>query len=115
MDQKLFHWWRSDKLHTRSGKRTYSDDKAGENHCKSKALATGCFGSASLGSFTNTGRNDFIALSYMWSNMVEHLLPSSTGRYCTNLHGDCAMETGKVAHVTVRGIGGPLGTEINIP
>ena len=57
--------------------------------------------SASLSSITNTGLNDFITRSLLWSNMVKHSTPRSADCFCMDLCGDRSMEVATTAQVTV--------------
>ena len=61
--------------------------------------------SVSPSSLTNTGQNDFITRSLLWSNMVKCSTPSSANCFYTNLCGDCSMKAATTAQVTVQDIG----------
>jgi len=61
--------------------------------------------SVSLSAITNTGQNDFITKSLLWSNMVKCSTPSSADHFCTDLCGDCLMKAATTALVTVQDIG----------
>jgi len=56
--------------------------------------------SVSLSSITNTGQNDFITRSLLWSNMVKCSTPSSAERFCIDLCGDHSMKVATTAQVT---------------
>jgi hypothetical protein len=53
---------------------------------------------------TNTGWNDFITRSLLWSNMVECITQSSAEHF-TDLCSDCSMEAATAAHINVQNIG----------
>ena len=61
--------------------------------------------SVSLSSITNTGQNDFITRSLLWSNIVKGSTLASADRFCTDLCGDCLMKAATTAQVTVQDIG----------
>jgi len=61
--------------------------------------------SVSLSSITNTGQNDFITRSLLWSNMVKCSTPSSTDCFHTDLRGDHSMKVATTAQVNVRNTG----------
>jgi len=61
--------------------------------------------SRSLSSITNTGQNDFITRSLMWSNMVKCSTPSSADRFRTESHGDHSAKVATTAQVNIQDIG----------
>jgi len=61
--------------------------------------------SVSLSSVTNTGQNDFIISSLLWSNMVKCSTPSSADRFCMDLCGDHSMKAATTAQITIQDIG----------
>ena len=56
-------------------------------------------------SITNTGQNDFITRSLLWSNTVKWSNPSSVDHCHTDLCGDCSVTVATTAQVTVWDIG----------
>ena len=91
------------KLHIHLKKRTFPWHKATRNHSNNKAHALWhSLMSVSLSSITNTGQNDFITKSLLWSNMVKCSTPSSADRFSMDLCGDRAMKAATTAQVTVR-------------
>jgi len=58
-----------------------------------------------LSSITNTGQNDFITRSLLWSNMVKCSIPSSVDRFCIDLCGDHSTKAATTAQVTFLDIG----------
>jgi len=89
-----------------SEKRTFLCDKTTRNHSNNKAHALWhSLMSVSLHSITNTGQNDFITRSLLWSNMVKRSTPSSADRFRTDLCGDHSMKAATIALVTVGDIG----------
>ncbi len=79
---------------------------ATRNHSNNKAYALWqCLMSASLSSITNTGQNDFITRSPLWSNMVKYNTQSSTDRFRKDFCGDCSMKVATTAHITIQDIG----------
>jgi len=58
-----------------------------------------------LSSVTNTGQNDFIIRSLLWSNMVKCSTPASADCFCMDLCGDRSMKAATTAQATVQDIG----------
>ena len=67
--------------------------------------------SASLSSITNTGQNDFITRSPLWSNTVKCSTQSLADRFHTDLCADRSMKAATTAHITVWDISRLLGGE----
>ena len=61
--------------------------------------------SVSLSSVTNTGQNDFIISSLLWSNIVKCSTPSSADRFCMDLCGDHSMKVATTAQITIQDTG----------
>jgi len=61
--------------------------------------------SVSLSSITNTGQNNFITRSLLWSNMVKCSTPGSADCFHMDLCGDRSMKAATTAQATVRDIG----------
>ena len=61
--------------------------------------------SVSLSSITNTGQNDFITRSLLWSNMVKCTTPGSADCFRMDLCGDHSMKVATTAQATVQDIG----------
>ena len=70
--------------------------------------------SVSLSLITNTGQNDFITSSLLWSNMVKCSTPSSADHFRTDLCGDHSMKAATTAQVTVQDTGRLLQGEFLI-
>jgi len=64
-----------------------------------------------LSSITNTGQNDFISRSFLWSNMVKCSTASSADHFCMDLYGDHSMKEATPAKVTIQDIGRLLQEE----
>ena len=60
--------------------------------------------SVSLSSITNTGQNDFITRSLLWSNKAKCSTPSSADCFRKDLRGDRSMEVATTAPVNVQNI-----------
>jgi len=61
--------------------------------------------SVTLRSITNTGQNDLITTSLLWSNMVKCSTPSSADCFPTDSCGDRSMKAATTAQVTIQDIG----------
>jgi len=61
--------------------------------------------SVSLSSVTNTGQNDFIIRSLLWSNMVKCSTPSSADRFCMDFCGDHSLKAATTTQITIQDIG----------
>ena len=86
--------------------RTHPWDTATRNHSNNKTHALWhSLVSVLLSSVTNTGQNDFITRSLLWSNMVKCSTPSSADHFRTDLCGDHSMKAATTAQITVRDIG----------
>jgi len=85
-----------------SEKRTFPWDKTTRNHSNNKARALWHnLKSVSLNSITNTGQNNFITRSLLWSNMVKCSTPSSTDCFHMEMCGDRSVKAATTAQVTV--------------
>jgi len=58
-----------------------------------------------LSSITNTGQNDFITRSLLWSNMVKCSTPGSAYCFCMDLCGNRSMKAATTAQATIQDIG----------
>jgi len=61
--------------------------------------------SVSLSSIINTGQNDFITRSLLWSNTVKCTTPSSADHFRTDSCSDNSMKAANTAQVTIPDIG----------
>jgi len=106
LPQKTFQDKKLQEIPHSSEKRTFPWDKATRNHSNNKAHALWhSLMSVSLNSITNTGQNDFITMSLLWSNIVKCSTPSSADCFHTGLRGNRSVKAATTAHVTIRDIG----------